>query len=303
MNSFRSGSSSNVIQTNGKKKSYGLTFDDVKYAADFLLSQTKHLPKIGIVCGSGLGGLADLILDPEYFDYKEIPNFPVSTVPGHAGRLVFGELNGQTVVCMQGRVHAYEGYPMWRITFPIRVMKLLGVEVLIATNACGGLNEEYDVGDLMIIKDHINLPGMSGTSPLIGPNDVRFGPRFPAMSEAYDPKLRKLAKKVGDDLGFDFVREGVYVMQVGPCFETVTECKMLRNMGADVTGMSTVPEIIVARHCGMKCIGMSLITNKCITQYDADEKANHEEVLDTGRMRSKDLQMMVARIVGDLDIF
>jgi len=291
----------NVINLKNGHKPLGMTYDDVKRTADFLKERTSHMPKIGIICGSGLGGLADLVINSDSFDYCDIPNFPVSTVPGHAGQLIFGELNGKIVVCMKGRVHGYEGYPVWKLTFPIRVMKLLGVETLIATNAAGGLNSDYEVGDLMIIRDHINLPGLCGANPLQGPNDDRFGPRFPAMSGSYDKELRDQAKKIAIELGFNFVREGVYVIQTGPCFETVSECRFLKMMGADVTGMSTVPEVIVARHCGMRCFGMSLVTNKCVMEWDCERKANHEEVLETGQMRSKDMQLMIAQLVHEME--
>lgn len=276
--------------------------DDATTSANWLLQRTKHRPVIAIICGSGLGGLADLLEDAESFHYKDIPNFPISTVPGHAGKLVFGNLNGKTCVCMQGRVHGYEGYPMWQITLPVRVFAQLGAEVMMATNACGGLNSEYNVGDLMIIKDHINLPGLAGFNPLIGYNDSRMGTRFVAMSSAYDRELRRLCKKVSKDIGFDFVREGVYMYQLGPCFETVAECHMMKLMGADVTGMSTAPEIIVARQLGMRCFGMSLVTNACIMDEDAEETANHEEVLETGRMRSKDMQTLICNMIGSISL-
>jgi len=278
-------------------KTGGYTYEDVQATADFLLSRTKHIPEIGIICGSGLGGLVDMLDDVEAFDYGSIPNFPISTAPGHAGRLVFGILGGKTCVCMQGRVHMYEGYPTWKLVFPVRVMKFLGVDTLIATNAAGGLNETYHEGDMVILKDHINLPGLCGMNPLLGPNDERLGCRFPALSEAYDKELRKLALTLSNQLGFDFVKEGVYVVQTGPCYETVTECRMMKMLGADMTGMSTVPEVMAARHLGMRVFAMSLITNMCVVDYDSDKIANCEEVLETGRQRSKDMQMLIGELV------
>ena len=286
------------IKNGGTKPSY----EDIEKITNFILSKTIHRPKLGIICGSGLGGLADTLTDAQAFKYEDIPSFPISTVKGHAGRLVFGKINGREVVCMQGRFHMYEGYHMSKITLPVRVMKLMGVEMLIVTNACGGLNRNYKVGDVMIMKDHINIPGMAGENPLVGKNDDKFGPRFPAMSEAYDRELRMLAKKTAEEMGLDFFQEGVYAMQAGPCFETVTECRLLQLLGADVTGMSTVPEVIVARHCGMRVVGMSLVTNMCILEYDADVKANHEEVLEAGKMRAKDMQSFVRKLVDKLEV-
>ena len=277
-------------------------YENIEKIASILLSKTIHRPKIGIICGTGLGGLAETLTDAESLKYEDIPSFPTSTVQGHEGKLVFGNINGKTVVCMKGRFHMYEGYPTSKVTLPIRVMKLMGVEMLIVTNACGGLNENYKAGDVMIIKDHIDIPGMAGGNPLVGQNDEKFGPRFPAMSEAYDKELRLLAKKTADKMGFDFIQEGVYAMQAGPCFETVTECRLLQLLGADVIGMSTVPEVVVARHCSMRVIGISLVTNMCILEYDADVKANHGEVLETANLREKEMQSYVKKLVDNLTI-
>ena len=281
---------------------YNLMYEDIENTADWLRMRTKHQPTIAVICGTGLGGLADLLTDTDVFHYRDIPNFPISTVPGHAGRLIFGMLNGKCCVCMQGRFHSYEGYPMWKLTFPVRVFSRLGVEVMYVTNACGAVNPGYKEGDLMIIKDHINLPGLCGFSPLVGVNDERFGARFVAMSSAYDRKLRQLCWKVSKDLGFDFMREGVYLVQTGPTFETVAECRMVRVMGADVVGMSTVPEVTVARQCGMKCFGLSLVTNCCIMDEDTEEKANHEEVLEMGRLRGKDTQKLIYTMIGEMTL-
>ncbi|XP_069956586.1 purine nucleoside phosphorylase isoform X2 [Cherax quadricarinatus] len=255
-------------------------YEVIQESAEYLLSGTRHRPKIGVICGSGLGGLADQLDERDVFPYESIPNFPVSTVVGHAGRMVIGLLSGVPVMCMQGRFHAYEGYPLWKCAMPVRVMKLMGVEQIIVTNAAGGLNPGFKVGDIMIIKDHINMQGFAGDSPLRGRNDERFGPRFPAMNNAYDKNLRDMAKKIVADMNLsDVVQEGVYVMLGGPTYETVAELKLLRVVGVDAVGMSTVPEVVVARHCGMKVFAFSLITNQCIMQYDTDATANHEEVL------------------------
>ncbi|GFS06597.1 purine nucleoside phosphorylase [Elysia marginata] len=297
---FDDGSSSKSRKIGGAFSS--VTYEDVQKIAKHILAIVKCRPKIGVICGSGLGQLAELVEDSETIPYNEIPDFPVSTVPGHAGKLVFGTLKGKSVVLMQGRTHSYEGYSPQQTTLPVRTMKLMGVETLFVTNAAGGINRNFKVGDMMIIKDHMNLAGFSGMNPLVGPNDERFGPRFPPMSRAYDLDIRKLAHKVVKEMNYtDFVHEGVYSMMVGPNFETVTECKFLHTIGVDATGMSTVPEVLVAKHCGMRVFGMSLITNVVIMEFDSEATANHEEVLETGRQRSKYMQKLIATIIEKLD--
>ncbi|XP_043953246.1 purine nucleoside phosphorylase 5a [Gambusia affinis] len=277
----------------------GLSYEDYKATADWLLEQTDMRPTVGIVCGSGLGGLADLLKDQVAFNYKDIPNFPQSTVHGHAGRLVFGTMKGRPCVCMQGRFHLYEGYPIQKITLPMRIFKLLGVQTVVITNAAGGLNQDFKVGDIMIIKDHINLPGFAGNNPLVGPNDERFGVRFPCMSDAYNRDLQQLAMEVGQELGYgDFLKEGVYCVLAGPSFETIAECRMLHMLGVDAVGMSTVHEVIVARHCGMRVVALSLITNLAVMDYDSEEKANHEEVLQTGKQRAEQMERLVSSLVN-----
>jgi len=238
-------------------------------------------PKIGIICGSGLGSLADIIQDPKIFEYEKIPNFPVSTVEGHAGRLVVGTLEGATVMAMQGRFHFYEGYPLAKCSMPVRVMKLCGVEYLFATNAAGGINPRFAVGDIMLMHDHVNMLGFAGNSPLQGPNDPRFGPRFPALVNSYNKDLINKAIEIGKAMGIESnIHVGVYSCLGGPNYETIAELKALRMMGVDAVGMSTVHEVITARHCDMKVFAFSLITNKCATEYSdkKDEEANHEEV-------------------------
>ncbi|KAM8838709.1 purine nucleoside phosphorylase 5b [Synchiropus picturatus] len=278
------------------------SYEECRATADWLLDNTQVRPQVGIVCGSGLGGLAQMLEDPQVFEYSDIPNFPQSTVHGHAGRLVFGTLQGKPCVCMQGRFHLYEGYPVQKITLPMRVFKLMGVKTVFLTNAAGGLNQDYKVGDVMIIKDHINMPGFAGVNPLAGPNDDRFGVRFPCMSDAYDRELRQLALDVGVELGFgQFLKEGVYCVLGGPSFETIAECRMMHILGADAVGMSTSHEVIVARHAGMRCFAMSLISNRAVMDYDSREKANHEEVLETGRLRAEQLEQLVSTMIGRLD--
>lgn len=279
----------------------GYSYEDVERIAKSVLERVKSRPHIGIICGSGLGGLADALEDKEVLPYAEIEGFPVSTVPGHAGRLVFGTLQGRQVVLMQGRAHLYEGYDVHKIILPVRVMKLMNVKILFVTNAAGGINQDYSVGDIMIIKDHFNMPGFAAVNPLVGPNDDRFGPRFPPASQCYSKRLRTIVKDVATRLGFnDFIQDGVYCFLGGPSFETVTECRFLKVAGVDATGMSTVPEVLVGNHCGMEVCGFSLITNKCVMEYDSAQVANHEEVLETGQKRSLDMQRLISAVVHDI---
>ncbi|XP_014368982.1 purine nucleoside phosphorylase isoform X3 [Papilio machaon] len=281
------------------------SYETLVEIANFLLSRVSIRPCIGVICGSGMGSywkqgsLAETITDAECIAYEDIPNFPVSTVEGHHGRLVFGRLDGIPVVAMQGRFHYYEGYPLWKCCLPVRVMKLIGVKTLIATNAAGGLNPNYKIGDFMIMKDHINMMGFAGNNPLHGPNDERFGPRFIPMNKAYNYEYRQIAKQLAKELNIEhLVREGVYTCLGGPNFETVAELNMLKMVGVDAVGMSTVHEVIIARHCDMKVFALSLITNECITRYDQDDEANHEEVLDVGRMRQDILRKYVTKLVA-----
>lgn len=241
-----------------------MTKSKYRIAADYLQSRFQgRSPEAGIVLGSGLGDLAKAIEDPIVVPYKDIPEFPVSTAIGHAGNLICGYISGKCVVAMQGRFHYYEGYPMTLVTMPVRVMYLLGARTLFVSNAAGGINLSYRVGDLMIIRDHINfLP-----NPLIGPNEDEFGPRFPDMTRPYDPALRAKAREVAGELGIK-LQEGVYFGDTGPCYETPAEYAFYRLAGGDVVGMSTIPEVIVARHCGMRVFGMSVITNEAHGDFD-----------------------------------
>ncbi|EDV25436.1 Purine nucleoside phosphorylase [Trichoplax sp. H2] len=278
------------------------SYEDIEAISKFLLERCRHRPKIGIICGSGLGGLADTLQEQEAFPYESIPKFPVSTVSGHKGRLVFGVLSGKAVVCMQGRFHMYEGYSMAKVTLPVRVMKLLGVETMLVTNAAGGVNQDYVPGDIMIIKDHINFPGLCGNNPLRGPNNEKFGPRFPAMNDAYNAKLRASLRAAAKLCGLsDHMKEGVYAYLGGPAYETVAELRFLKAIGVDAVGMSTAPEVIVARHCGMKVCGLSLISNKGIMEYDPSLVIDHSEVLEAGRVRAADIQSLVSNLVKLID--
>lgn len=248
-----------------------------------------------------LGALAETLDDPIKIPYAQIPHFPASTVAGHMGQLVFGYLKGVPVVCMQGRFHYYEGYPLWKCAMPVRVMKLVGATHLIATNAAGGLNPDYKVGDVMMVRDHINIMGFAGNNPLQGPNDERFGPRFPPMNKAYDRGLIKKARAIGKKLGItDKLHEGVYTCLGGPNFETVAELRMLQMLGVDAVGMSTVHEVITARHCDLTVFAFSLITNACVTCYDSHEEANHEEVMDVGKLRQGMLKEFVSELVESI---
>lgn len=277
------------------------TYEDYQSTAEWLRSHTKHRPQVAVICGSGLGGLTTKLTQPEAFDYNEIPNFPQSTVQGHAGRLVFGFLNGRSCVMMQGRFHMYEGYSVSKVTFPVRVFHLLGVDTLVVTNAAGGLNPNFEVGDIMLIRDHINLPGFSGQNPLRGPNDERFGVRFPAMSDAYDREMRQKAFNAWKQMGEQReLQEGIYVMLAGPTFETVAESCLLRMLGADAVGMSTVPEVIIARHCGLRVFGFSLITNKVVMDYNNMEKASHQEVLEAGKAAAQKLEQFVSILMESI---
>lgn len=265
--------------------------EKVKGAAEFLRGRIRVFPQIGIILGSGLGKIADVLREPKSFHYSEIPGFPVSTAPGHKGELIFGKLGSRDVVLMNGRFHYYEGYSMQEVTFPIRVMQLLGVKYLFVTNASGGLNPVFDVGKPMIITDHINF---MGDNPLIGPNVDEWGPRFPDMSEPYDKELIKLAKKAAREEKID-IYEGVYVAVAGPNFETPAELKMFRNLGADAVGMSTVPEVIVARHAGIKVLGLSAITDRAVPEDLKPLSA--QEVLEIAEKTGEKMARIILRVI------
>ncbi|MFC4324095.1 purine-nucleoside phosphorylase [Litchfieldia salsa] len=266
----------------------------IDISTEFLQKKFPETPEIGLILGSGLGVLADEIENAIKIPYQEIPEFPVSTVEGHAGQLVYGTLNGKTVIAMQGRFHFYEGYSLEKVTFPVRVMKKLGVSTLIVTNAAGGINESFEAGDLMLISDHINN---MGTNPLIGENDKDLGVRFPDMSEAYSKELRQLAKSVADRLGIS-IQEGVYVGNTGPSYETPAEVRMLRVFGGDAVGMSTVPEVIVARHSGMKVLGISCISN--MAAGILDQPLTHDEVIETTENVKANFLSFVKEIINQL---
>lgn len=256
-------------------------------------------PKVAIVLGSGLSALADAVRQPVAMDFRDIPHFPISSIPGHQGRLVLGELEGQPVAVMQGRTHYYEGYSIQQVTLPIRVLRLLGVETIILTNAAGGLNKRFHTGDLMLIVDHINLVGMAGTNPLRGPNDPDLGPRFLDMSKAYDRELGRLAWEAAAAEGIPMHR-GVYVGLAGPTFETPAEIRFLRLIGGDAVGMSTTSEAVVARHSGLRVLGISGISNVAIDDADSDAQASHEEVLEAGALLVPRMTAVVRGVLAHL---
>ena len=269
-------------------------------AADVVRAQLRGCLRVGLILGSGLNPMAEGVEDAIKIPYEQIPNFPRTTVEGHAGRLVLGTIEGQPVVLMQGRAHYYEGVSMQTATFPVRVMQVLGIEILIVTNAAGGINPAFRVGDLMLIADHIGLASMVGLNPLRGPNDASFGPRFPDMTRAYDPALRALALRVAEENGIA-LRQGVYVGLAGPSFETPAELRFLRTIGADAVGMSTVPEVTVARHGGTRVLGISGISNIAILDPTIQDETTHEEVLIAGREMGPRLMTLIRGVLRRLD--
>jgi len=254
-------------------------------------------PKIGLVLGSGLGAVADAIESPNEISTDELEGWPRSTVEGHAGKLIIGELEGQNVCVVDGRVHFYEGNSMASVVVAVRVLKRLGAEVLIVTNAAGGVNQNFEAGDLMLITDHINFPGMAGHSPLRGPNLDDLGPRFPDMSQAYDRELQKIAREVAAEQGIE-LRTGVYFFLAGPLFETPAELQFLKANGADSVGMSTVPEVTAARHAGLRVLGLSGITN--MTSLDGSHAATHKETLSVSSLIAPKLVRLIKGVVARL---
>lgn len=266
----------------------------IESAVKYIKTKIDYVPDIAVVLGSGLGNLADAVENPVYVDYKDIEGFPVSTAPGHKGRFIFGTLMGKKVACMQGRFHFYEGYNMQQVVLGVRVLRKLGCEKLIVTNAAGGINTDFVPGDIMMITDHINF---MGTNVLIGKNDGTLGTRFPDMSYAYNPQLREKAEKCAKELGM-IIKKGVYIGCTGPSYETPAEIRAFRILGADAVGMSTVPEVIAANHCGMKVLAFSLITN--MAAGILEQPLSEEEVLETGAKKSRELQQLIAKIIWEM---
>jgi len=277
------------------KEYYSLEQIDQVAAAVNALSDTR--PIVGLTLGSGLGALADSVENRVVIPYRDLPYWPVSTVEGHTGQLVLGVLEGKPVVVMQGRAHYYEGYSMPQIGLPVRVMQRLGIDVFIVTNAAGGVNPDFVPGDVMLITDHINLIGMAGATPLRGPNLDEFGPRFPDMGQPYDRQLADLARAIAAEAGIN-LREGVYVSLAGPSFESPADLRFLRTIGVDAVGMSTVPEVIVARHGGTKVLGLSGISNKA--NLDGNTLTTHEEVLGAGEIIVPKLLKIIREVLSRL---
>ena len=267
--------------------------EKIKETTDFIKNKTNFVPEIGIILGSGLGGLSNEIETEYHLPYETIPNFPISTVEGHKGQLIFGNLGGKKVVAMHGRFHYYEGYSMEEITFPIRIMKMLGINMLFLSNASGGINPNFEVGDIMFITDHINLM----PNPLIGKNEDKFGPRFPDMSDAYDSKIIKKATKIARHHNIKY-QKGVYAAASGPTFETPAEYKFIRVIGADAVGMSTVPEVIVARHMGLTCFAVSVISDLGIEGKIVE--ISHKEVLDVASYVEPKMTLIIKELISTL---
>jgi purine-nucleoside phosphorylase len=274
-----------------------LTLEQIDQAAEEVRKQTEHQPRVALILGSGLNSVADSVQNADIIPYGEIPHMPVSTVQGHMGRLVIGELEGQVVFVMQGRVHYYEGYSMDRVTLPIRIMQRLGIERLFVTNAAGGVNPEFSPGDVMLITDHLNLIGMTGANPLFGPNLDEIGPRFPDMSQAYNRELMEKARNAASAEHIP-LREGVYCALSGPSFEGPADLRFLRLAGADAVGMSTVPEVIVARHGGMRVLGISGISNKA--NLDGSTVTTHEEVIEAGKVISPKIDKILRGVLRSI---
>lgn len=277
-------------------------YDKLVESLQYVKGIVSVVPKIGIVCGSGLGDLVNILEGPISIPYTKIPHFPKSTVIGHSGELVFGHKNNIPLVCMRGRVHLYEGYEVFECIRPIRLMAMLGIEILCVTNAAGNVNKSFKPGDFMIIKDHISFPSLAGENPLRGAHDQRFGDRFVTMSNAYDTELIHEIADAGVALGLEHcIRKGVYAMVVGPTYETIAEAKALKLLGADAIGMSTVHEIIAAHQMGVRCLGISLLTNDILTDYDSMEDiVEHEHVVDMGARRSKDFIKLILAFINSV---
>ena len=273
------------------------TIEDMDRIADEIRGRISVQPVIGLILGSGLGPLSESIQNPTIIPYHELPGWPLSTVEGHAGELIIGKLEGKDVLVMNGRIHFYEGYEMSQVTLPIRVMQRLGIEIVVVTNAAGGINQDFIPGNPMLITDHLNLLGMAGPNPLRGPNLEEFGTRFPDMSQAYDRKLIEIARNVAKELDITLY-EGIYVCLAGPTFETPADLRFLLNAGVDAVGMSTVPEVIVANHGGQRVLGISGITNQSYLFGEAE--TTHEEVIEIGKLLAPKMMKLIRGILRAL---
>ncbi len=288
---------SSTQKQSNKMTNEWITIDQIKDAAQFVRLNSSTEPQVGIVLGSGLGEIAESVENPTVIPYSNIPHWPTSTVQGHLGRLVIGYLENRAVLIMQGRVHYYEGYSMAQVAFPVRVMQMLGIKSLILTNAAGAVNPAYQPGDLMLITDHINLIGMAGLNPLRGANLDEIGPRFPDMSQAYDREYIRFARLAAGELKIP-LQEGVYICLAGPSFETPADLRFLRIIGADAVGMSTVPEVIAARHSSLRVLGISGISNKA--NLDGNTLTTHEEVLEAGKIIAPKMMKLISGFIQRL---
>ena len=286
-----------MLSLKGGEMSEYVTLKMIDEAVTAINSFTKKKPKIGLILGSGLGDLANSVSPADYIHYSKIPNWPQTTIQGHKGRLVIGDLENQPVMIMQGRAHYYEGYPMVKVGFPVRVMIRLGVEVLIVTNAAGAVNPDYEPGEVMLINDHISLIAMAGLNPLRGPNIDEFGERFPDMSQPYDHKLIEVAKEAAKENGIT-PQEGVYICLAGPSFESPADLRFMHGIGVDAVGMSTVPEVITARHANLRVLGLSGISNKA--NLDGSTVTTHEEVLEAGKILVPKMEAIIRGVIKRL---
>lgn len=285
--------------------SYATTVRSIQQRLPSELSE----PEVLIICGSGLSGLSSRLSRPTTINYEDIPGFPAATVPGHAGELVFGKLGGLTCVCMRGRFHFYEGNTMKQVVFPVKIARLLGCKLLLVTNAAGGLNPDFNVGDIMVIQDHFGFPIAAGNNPFVGHNEDAFGPRFFAVSDCYDGGLQDIVLRESKTLGLErLIRpDGVYCYVSGPSYESRAECRFLRSIGGDSVGMSTIPEVLAARHCGMKILGLSMITNKVVIgdvkdKSRVEKHATHEEVLEAVKNGGKNVERLVEAIISEKNL-
>lgn len=274
-----------------------LTLTQIDEVAQLIRDQIFRLPRVGMILGSGLGALAEAVTQSVNISYNKLPYWPIPSVEGHKGQLVIGQLEGQDVIIMQGRTHFYEGISMAEVGLPVRVMQRLGVKIVIVTNAAGAVNQDFQPGDLMLISDHINLLGMAGNNPLRGPNLNELGPRFPDMSQAYDRQLMEIARQVAKEQGIQ-LWQGVYICLAGPNFESPADLRFMRAIGVDAVGMSTVPEVVVARHGGQRVLGFSGISNKA--NLDGNTITTHEEVLEAGKIIAPKLTALLKGVLRRL---
>jgi len=285
-------------------KRIGTSFINADYAmakgaAEYILSHCKEKPSIGIICGAVLGGISEILEDAVSIPYDNIDGFPTSTVKGHQGKLGIGSIDGVPTLVMKGRLHFYEGFSMSEITFPVRVMKLVGIHILIVSNAAGGLNPGFRVGDIMILNDHICIPGLAGNNPLMGINEDRFGVRFVNMTDVYDVEFRRLSRIAAGEAGMtDYLREGTYGMVAGPSYETPAELRLYRILGADAISMCSAPEVIVARQLGLRILSFSLITNKAVTELnDSKEGVTYDVIKETAKLREPQIKTFIAVLI------